>query len=254
MQRVDGLWVAAAGSDADRELANGPDGGRIDMEDFGADYRVRLLDIDAERYDLYYNRISNGILWFVHHYLWDTVRQPVFDDEVDLAWNEYVAVNRRFAEALAEEADRSQTPPAFLVQDYHLTLVPRFLRELRPDAFIAHFSHTAIAGLTYLRILPARIREGILRGMLGADVLGFHSQMWAENFLMSAARSRGCASTWHARACPSRDARSPCGSRSRSTRWVCARRRPAPRSRRSGRSSTAGGATTGSSCASTGWN
>jgi trehalose 6-phosphate synthase len=65
-------------------------------------------------------------------------------------------------------------------------MVPRFLRELRPDALIAHFSHTAIAGLTYLRILPGKVREGVLRGMLGADVLGFHSQMWAENFLMSA--------------------------------------------------------------------
>lgn len=186
MQRTGGLWMAAAISETDRELANGPDGGRVDMAPFGGDYRVRLLDIPAERYDAYYNRISNGILWFAHHYLWDTVRQPVFDDETDQAWTEYVAVNRRFAEALAEEAERASAPPAFLVQDYHLTLVPRFLRELRPDAFIAHFSHTAIAGLTYLRILPGKIREGMLRGMLGADVLGFHSQLWAENFLMSA--------------------------------------------------------------------
>ncbi len=186
MSRVGGLWVAAAISDADRELASGPDGGRIDMSAFGGDYRVRLLDVPADRYDGYYNRISNGILWFAHHYLWDTVRQPTFDDETERAWNDYVAVNRTFAEALAEEAGRAPAPPAFLVQDYHLALVPRFLRELRPDAFIAHFSHTAIAGLTYLRILPGKIREGVLRGMLGADVLGFHSQMWAENLLMSA--------------------------------------------------------------------
>jgi trehalose 6-phosphate synthase len=156
------------------------------MEAFGSDYRVRLLDIPSELYDGYYNGISNGVLWFAHHYLWDTVRQPVFGAEMESAWQDYVAVNRRFAEALAEEAERSSVPPAFLVQDYHLTLVPRFLRELRPDAFIAHFSHTAIAGLTYLRILPGKIREGVLRGMLGADVLGFHSQLWAENFLMSA--------------------------------------------------------------------
>jgi hypothetical protein len=215
MQRVDGLWVAAAGSDADRELANGPDGGRIDMEDFGADYRVRLLDIDAERYDLYYNRISNGILWFVHHYLWDTVRQPVFDDEVDLAWNEYVAVNRRFAEALAEEADRSQTPPAFLVQDYHLTLVPRSCvttgRVLAP-------SHTAIAGLTYLgrRPHPGGHPSRDARGRRP----GFHSQVWARTSDVSRS-SRGCASTWHARACPSGTPGRRADARYRSTRWVC---------------------------------
>ena len=186
LQRVDGLWVAAAISDTDREVAAGPDGGRRDMEAFGSDYRVRLLDVPSDLYDGYYNRISNGVLWFVNHYLWDTVREPAFAEETGRAWQDYVAVNRIFAEALAEEAERSEVPPAFLVQDYHLTLVPRFLRELRPDAFIAHFSHTAIAGLTYLRILPAEIREGMLRGMLGADVLGFHSRLWAENFLMSA--------------------------------------------------------------------
>jgi trehalose 6-phosphate synthase len=71
------------------------------------------------------------------------------------------------------------------VQDYQLALVPRFLRELKPDALIAHFSHTAIAGPTYLRIIPDRIRDAVLRGLLGADVLGFHSEAWAENFLMS---------------------------------------------------------------------
>jgi trehalose 6-phosphate synthase len=186
LQRTGGLWVAAAISDDDREAAAGPDGGDLDMRAFDADYRVRLIDVPAEQYDGYYNRISNGVLWFADHYLWDTVRAPVFDEQTERAWNDYVAVNRLFAEALAEEAERLPAPPAFLIQDYHLTLVPRFLRELRPDASIAHFSHTALAGLTYLRILPGKIREGILRGMLGADVLGFHSQLWAENFLMSA--------------------------------------------------------------------
>jgi trehalose 6-phosphate synthase len=186
LQRVDGLWVAAAISGADREIASGPEGGRRDMEAFGSNYRIRLLDIPPEIHDGYYNGISNGVLWFAHHYLWDAVRQPVFGDEIERAWQDYVAVNRIFAEALAEEAGAAGSPPAFLVQDYHLTLVPRLLRELRPDAFIAHFSHTAIAGLTYLRILPGKVREGMLRGMLGADVLGFHSQLWAENFLMSA--------------------------------------------------------------------
>jgi trehalose 6-phosphate synthase len=184
MSRVGGLWVAAAMSEADRELARTE--GRLEMPGSGGAYQVRLLHVPPKRYDGYYNRISNGILWFAHHYLWDTVRQPVFDETVDAAWSDYVAVNRQFAEALAEEAERIGQPCVFLVQDYHLALVPRMLRELRPDAHIAHFSHTAIAGLTYLRIVPVKIREGVLRGMLGADVLGFHSQMWAENFLSSA--------------------------------------------------------------------
>lgn len=186
LQASRGLWVAAAMSDADRELAASSSGGGIDMEAYGGTYRLRYLDIPPDTYDAYYNRISNGILWFVHHYLWDTVRSPSFGEDTDRAWAEYVQVNRMFAEALAEEGDRQPSPPAYLVQDYHLSLVPRFLRELRPSANIAYFSHTSIAGATYLRTLPGTIREGILRGMLGADVLGFHSQMWAESFLASA--------------------------------------------------------------------
>jgi len=186
LQQERGVWVSAAMSEGDRQVAAETGDGRIDVPADGSDYRLRYLDIDPEIYDGYYNGISNGVLWFVHHYLWDTVRSPTFSEGTQRAWANYVEVNRLFAHALVEEAERLDREPAFLVQDYHLSLVPQFLRELRPEALIAHFSHTAIAGLTYFRILPVRMRERLLRGMLGADVLGFHSQAWAENFLISA--------------------------------------------------------------------
>jgi trehalose 6-phosphate synthase len=186
LQEARGLWVAAAMTDPDRQVAAQSADGRIDMQSYGGSYRLRFLDIPEETFDGYYNGISNGILWFAHHYLWDTPRRPTFDDGTERAWNDYVAVNRMFAQALAEEGDRMAAEPVYLVQDYHLAMVPRLLREIRPQSLIAHFSHTAMAGLTYLRTLPGRVREGVLRGMLGADVLGFHSQAWAENFLMSA--------------------------------------------------------------------
>ncbi len=185
LQEAKGLWVAAAMSEGDRVVA-ASEGGRVDMEAYGSTFRLRYLDVPAATYDGFYNRISNGMLWFVHHYLWDAVRTPSFGEDVDRAFQDYVAVNRAFAEALAEEGDRAGAPPVYLVQDYHLAMVPRLLRELRPSALIAHFSHTSIAGPTYVRILPAAVHDGVLRGMLGADVLGFHSQAWAENFMMSA--------------------------------------------------------------------
>lgn len=191
LQDAGGLWVAAAMSDGDREMVARSDAGRIDMKAFGSGYRVRYVDIPPEVYDGYYNRISNGVLWFAHHYLWDTVRSPAFGDEVDEAWGHYVEVNRRFAHCLAEEGERAGAEPAYLIQDYHLALVPRFLRELRPQAMIAHFSHTSMAGPTYFRMLPADIRQQLLQGMLGADVLGFHSQAWAENFMLSARQLSG---------------------------------------------------------------
>ncbi|MGZ8635566.1 MAG: alpha,alpha-trehalose-phosphate synthase (UDP-forming) [Actinomycetota bacterium] len=191
LQEAGGLWVAAAMSEGDREMVAGSDRGRVDMHDFGSGYRVRYLDVPPEVYDGYYNRISNGVLWFAYHYLWDTVRSPAFGDDVVDAWRHYVEVNRRFAEALAEEGERAGEEPAYLIQDYHLSLVPRFLRELRPQALIAHFTHTSIAGPTYFRMLPVDVHDQLLHGMLGADVLGFHSQSWSENFMLSARQLSG---------------------------------------------------------------
>jgi trehalose 6-phosphate synthase len=184
--QAEGVWVAAAMSDGDREMVASSKGGRIDHDDEGTRYRIRYLDIPPDVYDGYYNRISNGMLWFAYHYLWDTVTSPTFGHDVGEAWDHYVEVNRRFAHALAEEGEAMGRDTAFLIQDYHLSLVPRMLRELIPDALIAHFSHTSIAGATYFRMLPAKIHDQVLRGLLGADVLGFHSPNWAENFLLSA--------------------------------------------------------------------
>ncbi|MEX0832334.1 MAG: trehalose-6-phosphate synthase [Actinomycetota bacterium] len=185
LQATGGLWVAAAMSDGDRAVSDQHGGGRIKVTTDDTTYELRFLSIAPDVYDGYYTHVSNRILWFVHHYLWDIVRMPAWGAAARKAWDQYVEVNKAFATALAEEAVTEGGKSAFLVQDYHLSLVPRFLRELVPDALIAHFSHTPIAGPTYTRILPEWMREGLLRGLLGADVLGFHSEAWAENFLMS---------------------------------------------------------------------
>jgi len=172
------VWLAAAMTPGDREVAARGGGGGEGM---------RYVIVDEDRYARYYDDVSNRLLWFVHHYLWDVVHTPTFDSGTLEAWDDYVEVNRSFAEALS-----AQDPEAeFLVQDYHLGMVPRLLRELRPDARISHFSHTPFAGPTYLRILPTRMREDLLRGMLGADVCGFQSGAWAENFLMSCRTLQG---------------------------------------------------------------
>ncbi|MEX0990929.1 MAG: trehalose-6-phosphate synthase [Actinomycetota bacterium] len=181
-----GVWVASAMSEDDRAFAEAHPEGYVETTGEGAQYRVRSLTFSPDEFDGYYNYVSNGILWFLHHYLWDTVRAPVWRADTQQAWERYVAVNAAFAAALAEEAERAEGTPAFLIQDYHLSLVPAFLRDLIPDALISHFSHTPMVGPTYIRILPTQIRRALLRGLLGADVLGFHSQAWAQNFLESA--------------------------------------------------------------------
>ncbi|MFJ7206811.1 trehalose-6-phosphate synthase [Streptomyces sp. NPDC098789] len=169
-RQPDALWICAALSEADREAV------RRGVAEPG----VRMLDIDPEVYDDAYNAIANSVLWFTHHHLYDVPREPVFDAAFHQAWESYVAYNRTFAEALAEEAEQGAR---VLVQDYHLALVPGMLRVLRPDLLIAHFTHTPWASHDYLRILPSYVREELAWGMLGADMVGFHTGEWARAFL-----------------------------------------------------------------------
>jgi trehalose 6-phosphate synthase len=179
LQRTGGLWVAAAMSDLDRELALR---GRFDLSALGWTFGLRSLVFDPETYDRFYNGVSNRVLWFLHHYLWDVPRAPSFGPEERRAWEAYREVNRGFARALAEEGDEGTV---FLVQDYHLALVPALLRELLPRAPVAYFSHVPFADPTYLRVLPTAVRRELLDGMLGADAVGFHTRAWARNFLLA---------------------------------------------------------------------
>jgi trehalose 6-phosphate synthase len=179
IQAMGGLWVASAMSDEDRAWA--AQGHRtVDVD--GTTFDLRYLDIEPEVYDGYYNGISNRVLWFANHLLWEAARTPVFDEETELAWRNYVRVNRAYADALEDERARLGDP-VVLVQDYHLSLVPSLIRERSPEARVAFFSHIPCPGPAYLGILPGPVREAYLGGMLGADVVGFQAPPWADNFL-----------------------------------------------------------------------
>ncbi|MGW2648624.1 alpha,alpha-trehalose-phosphate synthase (UDP-forming) [Streptomyces sp. NPDC001393] len=175
---ADSLWVCAALGDGDREAVRRAGGGLLPGEDAGGQ-RVRMLDIDAQVHSDAYNGIANSVLWFVHHMLYQTPLEPVFDAGFRRQWAAYEAYNRAFAEALAEEAAEGA---AVLVQDYHLCLVPGMLRELRPDLRIGHFSHTPWAPPEYFRVLPDDIAAALLNGILGADRAAFLTRRWADAF------------------------------------------------------------------------
>ncbi|MFD7084842.1 trehalose-6-phosphate synthase [Streptomyces sp. NPDC059918] len=182
-RQPEALWICAALSDADREAV------RRGVSEPG----VRMLDIDPATYDDAYNGIANSVLWFTHHHLYDVPREPVFDAEFRRRWDSYVAYNRAFAAALAEEAGEGA---AVLVQDYHLALVPGELRALRPDLRIGHFTHTPWASREFLEMLPDDIRSQLMWGMLGADQLGFHSWRWSLQFITGADMDDRTGATW----------------------------------------------------------
>jgi trehalose 6-phosphate synthase len=174
------VWVCAALDDGDRLAARRAPGGRLDRDghDTGGT-SVRMLNIDPATFNRAYNVVANSTLWFVHHLLFATPTAPAFDASFRRAWAAYRSYNSAFAEALAEDA----APGArVLIQDYHLTLAARLLRELRPDLRIAHFTHTPWAPPEYFRLLPDEVARETLLGMLGADHAGFHSPRWSQAF------------------------------------------------------------------------
>ena len=170
------VWVCAALSDADRHAAR-LNGGRLAVD--VAPTAVRMLDIDPVTFDRAYNAVAHSMLWFVSHLLYATPTSPAYGERSRREWEAYAAYDDAFAAALAEEAAPGA---AVLVQDYHLSLTPRQLRERRPDLRISHFSHTPWAPPEYFRLLPDVIAVDLLTGLLGADAVGFNSRRWADAF------------------------------------------------------------------------
>jgi trehalose 6-phosphate synthase len=150
------LWLCAALSEADREAARWPERAPTGP----GEVPVRMLDIPAGVFDAAYNGVANSILWFVHHLLFDTPNQPRFDLAFRANWAAYVAYNEAFADALAQEC---AAETRVLVQDYHLSLAPRLLRDRYPAARIAHFEHTPWAPPEYFQLLPDDVATAILR-------------------------------------------------------------------------------------------
>jgi trehalose 6-phosphate synthase len=180
----DAVWVCAALNERERKLAReAPDGRVSELEQVAAelhgDFDVQMLAIDAQTFRNAYNGVANSTLWFVLHRLYDLPTQPLFDAGWRRQWASYVRFNQAFAHALADAA----APDArVMVQDYHLFLVPRMLRELRPDVRIGLFTHTPWVSPDYFGVLPDDIAHAIVDGMLGADVIGFHTHRWADLF------------------------------------------------------------------------
>ena len=185
------LWVAVARDDSDRALAARGDPAELETED-GTTYRVSFVQPQPEAYDLYYNSISNPLLWFIQHYLWDLAREPVVDTATLYAWREgYVRVNQLVADRVVAEARSSSLPPLVFVQDYQLYCVPGMVREQLGQVRIQHFVHIPWPTPQYWTILPKPIRDGLLRGLLGCDLVGFQTRRDVRNFLLTCDENLG---------------------------------------------------------------
>ena len=162
-------WVACTLSDADRAAT---EAGL--MSDEGL--RIELVDPDPEVYNLAYNVVSNAMLWFCHHHLFDAARRPRPDHRWAEAWEAYREFNQLFAQRVAKVAPEGGR---VLVQDYHLALMGSELATLRPDLRTAHFTHTPFADPSVLRMLPTDTGTELLTALGGFGACGFHTERWA---------------------------------------------------------------------------
>lgn len=191
-QHVDATWIACARSEEDSNWEQGD----LSLWKDNSTIRINFLSPAPEEYNGYYNVISNPLLWFLQHSMWDVPHQPVIDLETWTAWRDgYVVINQLFADAIVAQvrATKEETgnPTIAMLHDYHLYLAPRMIRnQMRPGErpVITHFVHIPWPGPDYWQILPPAMRVGILEGLLGADVLGFQTHDDALNFMRTCQR------------------------------------------------------------------
>jgi trehalose 6-phosphate synthase len=180
MQACGGVWVAHGSGDADRQTADAY--GRLRVPPNDPAYTLRRVWLSKEQEEGYYYGFANSSLWPLCHQVYC---RPTFDPA---HWAAYRQVNQLFAEAVLEEAQGG--PALVFVQDYHFALLPRLLKQARPDLVVAHFWHIPWPNPETFSVCPWA--TDILDGMLGNDLMSFHIQYHCNNFLETVDRTLEC--------------------------------------------------------------
>jgi trehalose 6-phosphate synthase len=185
LRACNGTWIAQGAADADRETADSH--GRLRVPPDTQQYTLRRVFLDKEEEDGFYSGFSNEGLWPLCHI---AHTRPIFRAE---DWKAYRAVNQKFAEAALEEMEGAEHP-VLLLQDYHFALLPRLIKEKRPDARVCIFWHIPWPNAEAFAICPWQ--DELLEGLLGADLIGFHIQSHCNNFMESVDRTLECRLEW----------------------------------------------------------
>jgi trehalose 6-phosphate synthase len=177
LDACDGTWIAHGSGDADTEVVDSHDRLRVPPRD--PRYTLRRVWLSKEEEEGYYYGFANEGLWPLCHI---AHARPTFRAQ---DWRHYQEVNRKFTAAILEEIE--DTPkPVVLVQDYHFALLPRMIKEKRPDARVAIFWHIPWPNPEAFGICPWQ--RQLVDGLLGADLIGFHIQSHCNNFLQTVDR------------------------------------------------------------------
>jgi trehalose 6-phosphate synthase len=185
LEATDGTWVAHGSGSADRETVDEAD--RLRVPPDLPSYTLRRVWLTQEEVKGYYEGFANEGLWPLCHI---AHTRPTFRPE---DWLMYQQANRKFADSVLQEMN-GQEAPIVLVQDYHFALLPRMVKDARPDARVAIFWHIPWPNPEGFGICPWQ-RE-LVDGLLGADLIGFHTQTHCNNFLETVDRALEALTEW----------------------------------------------------------
>jgi len=185
LRTCQGTWLEHGSGDADRENVDGRDCLRVPPDE--PKYTLKRVWLTKEEEEGYYFGFANEGLWPLCHI---AHTRPTFRAR---DWEHYQAVNRKFAQALAEEMEGAEEP-VVLVQDYHFALLPRLVKEKLPNARVAIFWHIPWPNPEAFSICPWQAE--LLDGLLGADLVGFHVQSHCNNFLETVNRTLEARVNW----------------------------------------------------------
>ena len=180
-----GTWIAHGSGSADRQAVDAHDRLRVPPE--RPSYTLRRIWLSSQEEQGYYYGFANEGLWPLCHI---AHTRPIFRPQ---DWNDYQKVNGRFADAVLKEMESTESP-ILLAQDYHFALLPRMVKEARPDARVAIFWHIPWPNPEVFGICPWQ-RE-LVDGLLGADLIGFHIQSHCNNFLETVDRAVEALTEW----------------------------------------------------------
>jgi len=198
-QLSDAVWVCAAASEEDAAVVAEADGRPVtvalqpsahlvdDESGNGPTLRLQMVAVEPDRHDEFYGQIANPLLWFLQHNLYGYATEPDITRQERHAFEHgYAAVNDQFADVVIDMVQARGGRAVVLLHDYHFYLVGERVRRACPDAVLSHFIHIPWPGPDAWRLLPQDIRDRLINGLLGNDVVAFHTHRFARNFVLCA--------------------------------------------------------------------
>jgi trehalose 6-phosphate synthase len=188
VKNMEVTWVAMAMTEGDRvalkEAQN--NGSLLSSPLSGQQMQLRYVNISKAAYRKFYEKISNQLLWFLQHYMYDLTENAA-SKRVQDAWiNGYCVANQAFADAVNKEIDREDGSVVVMLHDYHLYLASAMIRKRHPSAVIQQFIHIPWPDIRCWHFLPSNITNAIFSGLVGNDIIGFQTERDARNFLEGA--------------------------------------------------------------------